>query len=83
MEVLEEVRALLLDVKALLENKEDDPMLLTVEKAAKKIGIGKTTLTSWVKENDDFPAVKNGNKWLVKMDKVGEWLDKHNRKRFV
>lgn len=83
MEVLEEVRALLLDVKALLENKDTEPMLLTIEKAAKKIGIGKSTLTNWVKENRDFPAIKNGNMWLVKMDKVGEWLDKHNKKRFV
>lgn len=83
MEVLEEVRALLLDVKTLLENKDTEPMLLTIEKAAKKIGIGKAMLNTWIKENRDFPAIKNGNKWMVKIDKVGDWLDKHNKKRFV
>lgn len=83
MEVLDEVKALLIDVKSLLEQKENEPMLLTIEKAAKKIGIGKAMLNTWIKENRDFPAIKNGNKWLVKIDKVGDWLDKHNKKRFV
>lgn len=75
----EEIKNLLIEVKELLIAQKEEKILMQLDEASKKLGIGKNRLTNLVKEHRDFPAIKNGSKWLIKMDKVGEWLDKHNR----
>lgn len=70
----EEVYKMLNEVKELLNRKE--PILATITEASEKIGIGQHKLRE-LSYMRDFPIIKIGAKRLVNMNKINEWLEKH------
>lgn len=82
MSELEEVKKELAEIKEILKIMQDEPKLLPIAKAAKKIGIGATNFAKLVKSERDFPAIKNGNTWMVIMSEVNAWLVKNKRKKY-
>lgn len=82
MSELEEMKKELAEIKEILKIMQDEPKLLPIAKAAKKIGIGTTNFAKLVKSERDFPAIKNGNTWMVIMSEVNAWLVKNKRKKY-
>lgn len=82
MSELEELKMELAEIKEILKTMQDEPKLLPIAKAAKRIGIGTTNFAKMVKFERDFPAIKNGNTWMVIMSEVDNWLSKNKRKKY-
>lgn len=50
--------------------------LLTPKDAAPKLNMSLTSLYLLLKTDEQFPAIKVNNKWIIIEDKIPEWIDK-------
>ena len=47
---------------------------ISIEEAAKYLGISVITLRSWIKKYNDIPAHKIGKLWKFKISEIDEWV---------
>ena len=53
---------------------------LTLEEAAKSLGVSVPTMRKIASQND-FPAFRVGKRWIIPCHAFDEWLDKQARER--
>ena len=53
---------------------------LTIEEAAKSLGVSMPTMRKIANLND-FPAFRVGKRWIIPCQAFAEWLDKQARER--
>lgn len=47
---------------------------VSIEEAAKYLGISVITLRGWIKKYEDIPAHKIGKLWKFKISELDEWV---------
>lgn len=58
---------------------EDMPDLLTTRQVAERYRyhVGPITVLKWAKRFLDFPIIRQGKRWVVRVDRLLEWEDRH------
>ena len=59
---------------------ETRPTIMTLDEVAKYLRIHKSTVYRMTKEGK-IPAIKIGNQWRFKKNKIDEWLSKQVEKK--
>jgi len=59
---------------------ETRPTIMTLDEVAKYLRIHKSTVYRMTKEGK-IPAIKIGNQWRFKKNKIDEWLGKQGDKK--
>ena len=57
----------------MIENPTTD-YYISIEEAAKYLGVSVVTLRSWIKKQADIPAHKIGRLWKFKKTELDEWV---------
>lgn len=63
------------------KNIEDEHLCYLPIQAAKAMNVGKETIYNWIKTDRSFPCFKVGNKTLIPIDVLKEWIRKKAKLR--
>ncbi|MDA1577251.1 helix-turn-helix domain-containing protein [Bacillus cereus group sp. TH228LC] len=77
--VAEAIQPLVEHLQNQLSQSNHQKPLLTLEEAMEILGVGKNRMYEIVK-TDDFPAFREGKRWMIITHKFYEWMEKQTEK---